>query len=237
MSKPKTSILWTLSKEKLQDLINSFDTFSAILRELNMCAAGGNLKTLRKVFDYYNLNYSKFSTGLNHYKGKSINIIKISDKDLFIKNSIHSRNVVKSRIIKKNLIPYECDICGQKPFWNDKELVLVLDHINGINNDHRLENLRFLCPNCNSQQETFCGKHNSKRKLKKKEKRALDIINQKDIDEKINRIKCYNVDFSKYGWINEIAKLENCSHTSIRRFFKKYMNDFYNACYHRKNQY
>jgi len=37
--------------------------------------------------------------------------------------------------------------------------VLVLDHINGVNNDNRLENLRFLCPNCNSQTATFAGKH------------------------------------------------------------------------------
>jgi predicted amidophosphoribosyltransferase len=36
---------------------------------------------------------------------------------------------------------------------------LVLDHINGIDNDHRLKNLRLLCPNCNSQTRTFAGKN------------------------------------------------------------------------------
>ena len=41
---------------------------------------------------------------------------------------------------------------------------MVLDHINGINNDHRLENLRMLCPNCNSQQDTFAGRNVSDRK-------------------------------------------------------------------------
>ena len=40
---------------------------------------------------------------------------------------------------------------------------MVLDHENGVNNDHRKENLRLLCPNCNSQTKTFAG-----RKLKKK---------------------------------------------------------------------
>ena len=41
----------------------------------------------------------------------------------------------------------------------DKKLSLQLDHINGINNDHRIENLRFLCPNCHSQTETYAGKN------------------------------------------------------------------------------
>jgi DNA-directed RNA polymerase subunit RPC12/RpoP len=41
----------------------------------------------------------------------------------------------------------------------NKEIILQLDHINGINNDNRIENLRFLCPNCHSQTETYTGKN------------------------------------------------------------------------------
>lgn len=36
-----------------------------------------------------------------------------------------------------------------------KPLVLILDHKNGVNNDNRLENLRFVCSNCDSQLETY----------------------------------------------------------------------------------
>jgi hypothetical protein len=43
--------------------------------------------------------------------------------------------------------------------WQSKTLTLVLDHINGVNNDNRLKNLRFLCPNCNSQTKTFSLGH------------------------------------------------------------------------------
>jgi len=41
-------------------------------------------------------------------------------------------------------------------------LVLTLDHINGVNDDHRLHNLRLLCPNCHSQTPTFGGKNTTK---------------------------------------------------------------------------
>ncbi len=69
-----------------------------------------------------------------------------------------TRASVRKTIIKNNLIPYECNECGISD-WNGKKLSLHLDHINGKNGDHRIENLRFLCPNCHSQTETYTGKN------------------------------------------------------------------------------
>lgn len=50
---------------------------------------------------------------------------------------------------------YECEKCGQSSTWNDEELILHIDHRNGVRYDDRQENLRFLCPNCHSQTTTF----------------------------------------------------------------------------------
>ena len=63
------------------------------------------------------------------------------------------------------LIEYKCKECGIENLWNNKPISLQLDHINGIKTDNRLENLRFLCPNCHSQTETF-GSKNIRKKLK-----------------------------------------------------------------------
>lgn len=69
---------------------------------------------------------------------------------------------LKRWIIKNNLIKYTCADCGNSGTWNNKKLVLQLEHKNGNNKDGRIENLCFLCPNCHSQTETFCGRHRRK---------------------------------------------------------------------------
>lgn len=70
-----------------------------------------------------------------------------------------SRSKVRSYLIKHNLIPYKCAICSITD-WEGQILSLHLDHINGINDDNTLSNLRFLCPNCHSLTDTYCGKNN-----------------------------------------------------------------------------
>ena len=68
---------------------------------------------------------------------------------------------------------YECAIegCHCKPEWNGKPLVFVLDHIDGDASNNRRENLRMICPNCDSQLDTFKSKNkNSKRRNYWKEK-------------------------------------------------------------------
>lgn len=74
---------------------------------------------------------------------------------VMVENSSYSRTHLRRRLIEDKLLPYECSICGINDIWNGKPMPLILDHINGINNDHRLENLRFVCSNCDSQLDTY----------------------------------------------------------------------------------
>jgi 5-methylcytosine-specific restriction endonuclease McrA len=82
-----------------------------------------------------------------------------TNEKVFIENGTLGRRHIKRRIIQQNLFPYKCKSCGLGEIWNNKKIVLQLDHINGINNDNRLENLRFLCPNCHSQEDTYAAKN------------------------------------------------------------------------------
>lgn len=74
---------------------------------------------------------------------------------IFVENSTYSRHSLKARILEENLIKYECEFCKIGPIWCGKSMPLLLDHKNGINNDNRLENLRFVCSNCDTQLPTY----------------------------------------------------------------------------------
>lgn len=53
----------------------------------------------------------------------------------------------------------KCIICGQPDTWNRKPLVFILDHINGDSSDNAPDNLRMVCPNCDTQLPTFKSKN------------------------------------------------------------------------------
>lgn len=78
---------------------------------------------------------------------------------MLTENSKHARNNLKRRLLNAGMLANKCSICGQLPIWNGIPLVLHIDHINGIHNDNRIENLRMVCPNCHSQTSTFSGKN------------------------------------------------------------------------------
>ena len=74
-----------------------------------------------------------------------------------------SRFTIKRRLLAAGVLQNRCDECGLSE-WRGKPISIQIDHINGVRHDHRLENLRMLCPNCHSQTETFASrnKHNNR---------------------------------------------------------------------------
>lgn len=79
-----------------------------------------------------------------------------------------SNKYLRRLVIKHNLIEYQCSICEIKE-WLGKPLSLHLDHIDGDSYNNSLSNLRFLCPNCDSQTDTYCFGNGPKCMINKKE--------------------------------------------------------------------
>lgn len=146
--------IYKLSDEQFVELLKKSSTISEVLFKLGYTVKGNSwgYSQIKRRMDDLNLDYSIF-------KGKSA-VIKtgrlnnVRKEDILKENCKHQRTVLRRYVIKNNLIPYKCAICGCTE-WQGKTLSLELDHINGINNDNRLENLRFLCPNCHSQTSTY----------------------------------------------------------------------------------
>lgn len=99
--------------------------------------------------------YDKCSCG----NRKSIKSKKCQSCTRLPYSQIKSRDAIRKTIIRDRLIPYQCQSCGNSGEYNGQPLSLHLDHINGNKKDHTLSNLRFLCPNCHSQTDTYCGRN------------------------------------------------------------------------------
>ena len=132
-----------------------------------MINKGGNVTTIKKRLEEDNIDYSHIPLGVASNKGRIFyDLCKMSKEEvvkyLFVTNSKFCRDTVKRYLKHYDILPYVCKNCKTTPIWDNKPLSLQLDHINGIGNDNNLENLRWLCPNCHSQTETFAGRNNKK---------------------------------------------------------------------------
>lgn len=131
-----------------------------VLKALGVAPHGGSYKTFYLRIKNLNLDISHF-TGQGHLKGKSIfRSPKLSLNDLLVRDSNRVLSIKhKQRILDEGLLENKCSKCGLEKEWQGELIVLHIDHINGDHFDHRIENLRMLCPNCHSQTETYCSKN------------------------------------------------------------------------------
>lgn len=159
--KNKTSIIWDVPKEKLQQWVDESQTIRELLAKFGFTHYG-NTKTLYERCKYDNIDLYPLRTRSKKYQQSLIDKKQFNKKytieEVLVENSLYDRKHLKNWLIKDGLLKNKCEKCGLEMFWQGEPLVLVLDHINGISNDNRLENLRLLCPNCNSQTPTFAGK-------------------------------------------------------------------------------
>lgn len=142
-----------LSIEDLQKIVNESRTLQEVLKKIGYSSvSGSNRKTVQSRLDKYNIDTSHFTKGVGSG-------IKREEANIFVSNSTASQATLRRWYIKGKYTEYKCSICGQEPFWNGKELSLTLDHIDGNNTNDVLENLRWVCPNCDRQLDTFGSKN------------------------------------------------------------------------------
>ena len=169
------SLVDNYTEEELKQIIELSNSYRELARKLGYTSFSGDL---------YNTLKEKVSNFDTSHFNKNATPIKRTVENVFIENSTADQSTLRRWYIKGEYTPYICSICGQKPIWQDKELTLILDHINGSNHDNRLENLRWVCPNCNQQLDTTNGKN---KKIYSKKYYCKDC--GKEISSKAERCK------------------------------------------------
>ena len=148
---------WT--EDDFRSAVRNSETIADTARRLNLPPLGGSYDTIKRYVRIFDIDTSHW-LGLKYHRPKGKNCPKIPLDLLLVQNCGSCRSTLKKRLVKENILKNICVICGQLGTWNGKKLTMVLDHINGVNNDNRIENLRMVCPNCNTQLPTFCGRKN-----------------------------------------------------------------------------
>jgi hypothetical protein len=152
-----------VTKEQLEEAVKNSLSARETARKLDLPLDGGTTgrvkkKAIRNAIDISHWTGQLWSKGKDGLADVRLRRTKTAN-DIFIENSAAGPSYVRELVRRNELIKYECQACSNKGEWFGEKLTLQLDHINGIRRDHRLENLRWLCPNCHSQTTTFCGKN------------------------------------------------------------------------------
>lgn len=167
------------SREMLAPIVASCNSVAEVLKKLGLDhKAGGNYRFIQGKIRAHGLSMEHFK-GAGWAKGLRLSgKIRVPNEALFVENCAHFLNGarMKERLVRLGWA-YQCQACGLSE-WLGRPLTLHLDHINGINNDNRFENLRFLCPNCHQQTETWGNRQPSarnKRPSRSRPERSLSM--------------------------------------------------------------
>jgi HNH endonuclease len=147
------------SAQEARDAVAASRSYSETLRRLGMCPAGGSHAVLKKwlvIWEIPTDHFDPYATSRELGSRRT----RTPLADLLREGSNYHRGHLKRRLFEEEYKERACESCGQGEVWRGRPMALILDHINGIRNDNRLENLRILCPNCAATLDTHCGRKN-----------------------------------------------------------------------------
>lgn len=153
---------WLYTADQLTDAVRQSTSIRQVLTRLGLSNQGGGAyATVRRRIEELGLDTTHFD-GRGWNRGARYRPPRPAtplSELLSYPSPVTNFGRLKSRLIRDGLLRNVCSVCGAPPVWRDQPLVLRLDHINGIRNDNRLQNLRLVCPNCDSQLPTFAGRN------------------------------------------------------------------------------
>ena len=152
---------WT--DQELMNAVESSHSIRNVIIKLGLVPAGGNYATVKNFIKKHDIDTSHF-TGQGHNRGKTRdNGLKGGRRakllsEILVRNSFYQSHKLRLRLIKEDVFPHECSKC-HLTVWLGHPIPLELEHVNGVCDDNRLENLCLLCPNCHALTSTYRGRN------------------------------------------------------------------------------
>ena len=156
------SLLKSATELEFKKIVLESFSKSEVIRKMGLKPQGANYRAFDILVKRWNVNISHF-TGQGHLKNKTHNWSKkIPLEEIMVRDSLYTNsNLLRKRLLKEGVFEHKCNKCKNTK-WNGESIPLELEHRNGVSNDHRLENIELLCPNCHAQTDTYRGKNINK---------------------------------------------------------------------------
>ncbi len=148
----------TVSDKTLDSVVKVASSYRDVCRRLGVSVLGGRYRHIRGRIIALNLSTEHFTP----FARRGNMNTKMSLEEVLVENSTYLTSRLKRRLVSEGFMKDRCVECGVGSIWNGKSITLHLDHIDGVSDNHQIDNLRILCPNCHSQTDTYCGKNNGR---------------------------------------------------------------------------
>ncbi|GCB48952.1 HNH endonuclease [Streptomyces sp. NL15-2K] len=152
----REGVKWT--REILQEAVSASMNMSDVLRRLGLEVVGGHHTHISRKIKAYGIDTSHFQ--IPTQRGE-VRRTRTAEGILVEQPAERARRIQSSRLKRAMLergAEERCALCGLGAVWLGEPLPLEVDHIDGNWRNNRMENLRFLCPNCHSTTDSYRGR-------------------------------------------------------------------------------
>lgn len=149
------------SEEEFVLAVKNSTSIRQVLMKLNKKESGGNYSTIKNRINELGLDCSHF-TGQASNKGKKFPTRKRNIEDYLSNKYPIQSHKLRLRLLNEKYFEHKCYCCNNTK-WNEQDIPLELEHIDGNNKNNNLDNLTLLCPNCHAQTDTYRGRNKKNR--------------------------------------------------------------------------